>query len=84
MTGFRGAGHNDRLARRSLPLPRAGAIVRGHLDGSNGRTKVEGWVPKWMAFPSAAYTERDGVRAVAARIEMTAPEGDEEPQRDAA
>ena len=60
------------------------AIVRDHLDGSNGRTKVEGWVPKWMAFPPAAYTERGGVRAVAARIEVTAQEGDEELQRDAA
>jgi ParB family transcriptional regulator, chromosome partitioning protein len=40
-------------------------IVRDCLTGENGRTKVEGWVPKWMAFPPAAYTERGGVPAVA-------------------
>ena len=45
------------------------AIVRDHLDGSNGRTKVEGWVPKWMAFPPAGYTERGGVGAVVAHSE---------------
>src|SRR3546814_899381 len=36
-------------------------IVRDHLGGANGRAKVENWVPKWMAFPPAAYTERGGV-----------------------
>lgn len=46
------------------------AIVRDHLDGSNGRAKVEGWVPKWMAFPPTAYTERSGVGAAMARIEV--------------
>ena len=35
-------------------------IVRDCLTG-NGRAKVEGWVPKWMAFLPAAYTERGGV-----------------------
>src|SRR3546814_15258750 len=34
-------------------------IVRDHLDGSNGRTQVEGWVPKWMSFPPAAYTRSE-------------------------
>jgi len=46
------------------------AIVRDHLDGSNGRAKVEGWVPKWMAFPPTAYTERSGVGAAMACIEV--------------
>ncbi|HEU4959977.1 MAG TPA: ParB N-terminal domain-containing protein [Sphingomonas sp.] len=39
-------------------------IVRDALDGTNGRAKVENWVPKWMAFPPSAYTERGGVGTV--------------------
>ena len=39
-------------------------IVRDCLTGENGRAKVEGWVPRWMAFPPAAYTERGGVGTV--------------------
>jgi len=27
-------------------------IVRDYLTGANGRTKVEGWLPSWMAFPA--------------------------------
>ncbi len=34
------------------------AILRDHLDGTNGRAKVEGWVPRWMAFPPSDYTAR--------------------------
>jgi len=60
------------------------AIVRDHLDGSNGRTKVEGWVPKWMTFPTAAYTERGGVGTVAAQIKVEPQEAEAEPQREAA
>lgn len=60
------------------------AIVRDHLDGSNGRTKVEGWVPKWMAFPFAAYTERGGVSTAVALTEETAEVDEDEPQREAA
>lgn len=40
-------------------------IVRDCLTGENGRAKVEGWLPKWMAFPPAAYTGRGGVPTVA-------------------
>jgi len=40
------------------------AIIRDHLDGTNGRPKVEGWVPRWMTFPPAAYTGRGGVGTV--------------------
>lgn len=40
-------------------------IVRDCLNGENGRTKVESWVPNWMAFPPAAYTLRGGVPTVA-------------------
>jgi len=39
-------------------------IVRDCLAGSGGRSKVEGWVPRWMAFPPSAYTERGGVDSV--------------------
>ncbi|MFD1105410.1 MULTISPECIES: ParB/RepB/Spo0J family partition protein [Sphingomonadaceae] len=56
-------------------------IVADHLDGANGREKRERWVPKWMAFPPAAYTARGGVGTVrahalaeAARVSATPPE----------
>ncbi|KTE27086.1 MULTISPECIES: ParB/RepB/Spo0J family partition protein [unclassified Sphingopyxis] len=60
------------------------AIVRDHLDGSNGRAKVEGWVPRWMAFPAAAYTERGGVDVMVEDSEATIQKTEEEPQRKAA
>jgi len=41
-------------------------VIADYLTGSNDRAKVEGWVPKWMAFPPAAYTSRGGVASVAA------------------
>ncbi len=43
------------------------AIIRAHLAGEGGRTKCEGWVPRWMVFPPSSYTERGGVGTVAAR-----------------
>lgn len=46
-------------------------IIRDCLNGENGRTKVEGWVPKWMAFPPAAYTERGGVGTVSRAARLT-------------
>lgn len=39
-------------------------IIRDCLDGTNGRTKVEGWVPRWLRFPATSYTERRGVASV--------------------
>jgi len=39
-------------------------IIRDCLTGENGRAKVEGWLPRWMAFPPAAYTTRGGVKTV--------------------
>ena len=39
-------------------------IVRDCLAGTGGRSKVEGWVPRWMAFPPSTYTERGGVGSV--------------------
>ncbi len=40
------------------------AIVTDHLDGGNGRAKVENWVPRWMNFPPDSYTARGGVGSV--------------------
>ncbi|MFS2108138.1 ParB/RepB/Spo0J family partition protein [Sphingomonas sp. Sphisp140] len=61
-------------------------IVADHLAGAGGRTKVENWVPRWMAFPPAAYTTRCGVGTVTARAKVEAalaaraPEPQPEPQ----
>jgi ParB family chromosome partitioning protein len=41
-------------------------VVNDYLTGGNGRAKVERWVPRWMAFPPLAYTQRGGVAMVAA------------------
>lgn len=41
-------------------------IVRDHLDGGDGRAKIDGWVPRWVAFPPAHYTPRGGAASVAA------------------
>ena len=56
-------------------------IVRDSIDGADGRTKVERWVPRWMAFPPAAYTTRGGVGTVAAYAKVEAARAvDTEPQ----
>jgi len=39
-------------------------IIADCLSGSNGRAKVERFVPRWMAFPPSAYTARGGVATV--------------------
>lgn len=55
-------------------------VVRDHLAGENGRAKVEGWVPRWMAFPPSAYTQRGGVGTVKAHaLVAAAREPDPEP-----
>ncbi len=54
-------------------------IVRDHIGGANGRAKVEGWVPKWMAFPPAAYTDRGGVGTVTAAELVAAVRAGSEP-----
>lgn len=41
-------------------------VIRDYLTGGNDRAKVENWVPRWMAFPPSAYTQRGGVATVAA------------------
>ena len=47
-------------------------IIADHLAGADGRAKVERWVPRWMAFPPSAYTERGGVGTVAAHGKVVA------------
>ena len=42
------------------------SVINDYLTGSNDRIKVEQWVPRWMAFPPSAYTQRGGVAMVAA------------------
>jgi ParB family transcriptional regulator, chromosome partitioning protein len=42
------------------------SVVNDFLTGENGRAKRDHWVPRWMAFPPTAYTERGGVATVAA------------------
>lgn len=53
-------------------------ILMDCVTGSNGRAKVEGWVPRWLRFPASAYTPRGGVgsvRRTAAVAALIAPEG---------
>lgn len=49
------------------------AIIADHLHGRGGRGKCEGWVPRWMCFPPAAYTARGGVETVHAHARAFAP-----------
>ena len=54
------------------------------LTGSHGREKVQGWLPRWFAFPPTGYTERGGIGCVE-RSERIAPlfvpaEAEEEPE----
>lgn len=35
-------------------------IIRDCLAGTNGRQKVENWLPRWLAFPAKPYTKRGG------------------------
>jgi ParB family chromosome partitioning protein len=68
------------------------SILKDCLSGTNGRAKVEGWVPRWMRFPTSGYTTRGGVGsvrrsdAVAALLapEPAEPQVDCEPMREAA
>jgi ParB family transcriptional regulator, chromosome partitioning protein len=41
-------------------------VINDYLTGENGRSKVDAWLPRWMAFPPSAYTERGGVASVKA------------------
>ena len=39
-------------------------IIADCLAGTNGRARVERFVPRWMTFPPSAYTTRGGVATV--------------------
>jgi ParB family chromosome partitioning protein len=45
-------------------------IVKAHLEGADGRIKVEHWVPRWMRFAPSAYTGRGGVGTVKAHAKV--------------
>ena len=62
-------------------------VIRDCLTGSNGRAKVEGWVPRWLRFPASGYTGRRGVASAtrtASAVEAMALSSDttDEPQVD--
>ncbi len=52
------AGRAVADANLSATLKVRKSIVRDCLAGANGREKVEGWTPAWMAFPARSYTDR--------------------------
>src|SRR3546814_18794125 len=58
-----GAGETVATANAGEKTKTLKRIVRDHLDGADGRTKVERWVPKWLGFPASAYTAARGVRS---------------------
>jgi ParB family chromosome partitioning protein len=37
-------------------------IIRDVFSGENGRRKAGDWLPRWMTFPVASYTDRGGFR----------------------
>ncbi|GAA4779417.1 ParB/RepB/Spo0J family partition protein [Stakelama sediminis] len=55
------------------------AIIRNHLAGTEGRTRIEGWVPKWMTFPPDAYTSRGGVGTVEKAASVAAARNPDDP-----
>ncbi len=78
------AGPSVAEANAKEPLKTLRTILRDCIDGTGGRTKTEGWVPRWLAFPATAYTARGGVgsvtrsaRAVAALTVQAAPQSTE-------
>lgn len=74
------AGETVAAANAKEPGKALKRIVADHLEGTGGRSKVERWVPRWMAFPPAAYTDRGGVGSVrAAALVAAARPGAPEP-----
>jgi len=60
------------------------SILVDCLTGSNGRAKVDGWLPRWFAFPPSGYTDRGGIGCVERSENIAAlvaqPEIAEEPE----
>ena len=55
-------------------------LVRDFIDGNNGRPQ-RAWLPRWMAFPPAAYTDRGGFRTVRHAIQVALLfEGETQPE----
>lgn len=48
-------------------------IIRDCLDGANGRTKLERWLPRWMEFPARGYTDWGGFRAADQSSRVASP-----------
>ena len=44
-------------------------LIRDFIDGTNSRPQ-RAWLPRWMAFPPAAYTDRGGFRTVRHAIQV--------------
>ena len=72
------------------PVKTLRMILRDCVDGTGGRAKAEGWVPRWLTFPATAYTGRGGVgsvarsaRAVAALTPLAEQESSEPQPEDA-
>ena len=67
------AGESVAQANANEPGKALKTILRDSFDGTGGRAKVEGWVPRWMRFPASAYTTRGGVGAVDRMASFAAP-----------
>jgi ParB family transcriptional regulator, chromosome partitioning protein len=69
------AGESAASANASEKAKTMKTVIADALEGQNGRAKVERWVPRWMTFPPAAYTNRGGVGTMhAAAIAAAASE----------
>lgn len=66
------AGETVASANKAEKSKTLKAIIGDHLEGAEGRQKVERWVPRWMQFPPSAYTERGGVGTLAAHAKVAA------------
>lgn len=54
------AGQQSADANIAEKIKTQKSIIQACLKGENGRTKVENWLPRWMAFPVDSYTDRGG------------------------
>ena len=66
------AGEAVATANKAEKFKTLKRIIADHLEGAQGREKVERWVPRWLLFPPSAYTSRGGVGTVAAHAKVAA------------